>query len=197
VLNVQRGSPAADTVVFPSAEAARAGQREPVHAALVSYLDFIVSINGDVLEPESPWFVDELQHNMGKPVILEVYNYKSETWRTVQVVPRAGWGGEGLLGLHVRWDSIERAAEAALHVVGVAAGSPAAAAGLLPGDDFILGAPEGVFDGIDVFGDYLAVHAGTEALLYVLRASTGASREEEKEEEGEKWRPMGAAAIAV
>ena len=152
VLSVQPHSPAADTVVFPSADAARDGLRAPLRAALVSYLDFIISVNGDLLDADSSWFADELKDNVGKPVILEVFNYKSGKFRTVQVVPRSDWGGEGLLGLHVRWDSILKSADAVLHVVDVAAGSPAAAAGLTAGDDYVLGAPEGAFESVRVCG---------------------------------------------
>ena len=148
MLSVQPRSPAADTIVFPTVEAARDGLRAPLHAPLVSFLDFIISINGDVLEADSSWFGEELRENKDKPVILEVYNYKSGRTRTVQVVPREGWGGEGLLGLHVRWDSIATAAESVLHVTDVAPGSPAAAAGLVPGDDWVLGAPEGSFQSV-------------------------------------------------
>ena len=148
MLSVQPRSPAAHSIVFPNAEAARDGLRAPLEAPLISYLDFILSVNGDVLEPDSAWFAEELRENAGQPVILEVFNYKSGRARTVQVVPQEGWGGEGLLGLHVRWDSIVKAPDAVLHVVDVVAGSPAATAGLSAGDDFVLGAPEGAFDSV-------------------------------------------------
>ena len=148
VLSVQPNSPASDIIVFPSAEAARDGLRAPLHASLISYLDFIVSVNGEALTEESEWFADEIKANVDQPVILEIFNYKWGKFRTVQVVPRSNWGGEGLLGLHVRFDSMEKAAESVLHVVDVAPGSPAADAGLVAADDFILGSAEGSFESV-------------------------------------------------
>lgn len=149
MLNVQPHSPAADVVVFPSAEAARDGLRAPFACALVSYLDFIVSVNGEALGPEdADYFAQEIRENGGQPVILEVFNAKAGKLRTVQVVPRPGWGGDGLLGLHVKWDAVVGAAEAVLHVTDVEPSSPAALAGLAPGDDYILGSPDGVFESV-------------------------------------------------
>ena len=154
MLSVQPNSPASDVIVFPSAEAARDGLRTPLHTALVSYLDFILSVNGEPLDEESDWFAEEIKQNVGQPVILEIYNVKWRKYRTVQVVPRvSNWGGDGFLGLHVRWDSMERAAECVLHVVDVAAGSPADEAGIVPtGDDFILGSAEGAFESVRAGG---------------------------------------------
>jgi hypothetical protein len=168
VLNVQPHSPASDVVVFPSAEAARDGLRTAVHTSLVSYLDFIVSVNGEPLGPDdSELFAEEVRANEGAPVILEVWNVKASKLRTVQVVPRSGWGGDGLLGLHVKYDSLDDGsggdggggggggsggADAALHVTDVEPFSPAALGGLLPGDDFILGSNEGAFDSVSPGG---------------------------------------------
>ena len=149
VLNVQPHSPASDVVVFPSAEAARDGLRSPLHASLVSYLDFIVSVNGEPLGGEdSEFFAEEIRANINQPVILEVFNVMNQKLRTLQVVPRTDWGGEGLLGLHVKFDVITGAAESVLHVTEVEPGSPAAVAGLTAGDDYILGSAEGVFENV-------------------------------------------------
>ena len=149
MLNVQPNSPSSDVIVFPSADAARDGLRSPLHSALTSYLDFIISVNGDVLTAEdTEYFAEEVRSNAGQPVILEVYNIKCQKLRTLQVVPRDDWGGEGLLGLHVKWDAIDGCAESALHVADVAPSSPAAIAGLVAGDDFILGGVDGVFENV-------------------------------------------------
>ena len=151
VLNVQPNSPASYVVVFPSADAARDGLRSPLHGSLTSYLDFIISVNGEVLASEdAEFFAEEIRTNAGQPVILEVYNVKCQKLRTVQVVPRDDWGGDGLMGLHIKWDSIDGCAESVLHVADVAPSSPAAIAGLIGGDDYILGGVDGVFSNVCV-----------------------------------------------
>lgn len=172
VLAVQPRSPAADVVVFPDPQAARAGQRAPIHSHLVSYLDIVTSINGIVLDADASAadaFAVEIKANRGKPVILEMYNIKCNRYRTVQVTPHDGWGGDGLLGMQVRWDRFyAHSMDNVLHVTDVDAGSPAATAGFRAGRDFLLGAFDTTFPTTDAFSDYASIHSGEEVQLFVL-----------------------------
>lgn len=204
VLSVHPSSPASDVLIFPTPESAAAGVREPQRGSLVAFFDIIVSANGVSLDHEGDEFANEIRSNIGKPVLLAVYNTKARTERPVQVVPRADWGGEGLLGMHVKFDPIETPQDSALHVTEVAPASPAARAGLVAEVDYIVGFPGGTFENAgaatspatlfrlstlqpvsalpppclaaDTFGDFLAGNDGGSATLFVLRAATDSVR---------------------
>lgn len=187
VLAVEARSPAANITVFPDPISARAGFRSAQPGQLIVYLDIITSVNGILLDAdamEADVLKHEASNNVGKPILLEVYNIKLNRYRTVQLTPSASWGGDGLLGVQVRWDAaldLDAAvpADAVLHVVGVEAGSPAEAAGLVAERDFILGTVGSNFATVDAFADFLAGCGGGEAAaaavdvqIYVLRVDT-------------------------
>ena len=180
VLGVSAGSPAATAIVFPDAAAARSGIRAATPHPLVPYLDVIVDVNGiplDAAASEDGVFEAELAANVGKPVIMSVYNIKARRWRTVQVVPRSDWGGAGLMGMQVRWDVYEAdSVDGVLHVTEVEAGSPAAAAGLRPHRDFLLGAVDVAFTAVTDFGAYMADTTEPTVTLFVLDAATDTVR---------------------
>lgn len=50
------------------------------------------------------------------------------------------WGGQGLLGISIRFCSILGTRDSVWHVLGVKPNSPAAIAGLIEDTDYILGA---------------------------------------------------------
>ena len=58
-----------------------------------------------------------LKQNVDKPVPLTVYSTKTQTTRQVSLVPSAAWGGQGLLGVSIRFCSIPAACENVWHVV--------------------------------------------------------------------------------
>ena len=97
-------------------------------------------------------------------------------------MPSEHWGGEGLLGLQVRFDAVDAPGapedaedeEWAMHVVGVDEGSPAAAAGILAYDDFILGSHDIAFADMAALTDYIYKCAGEDIILYLYRASCDA-----------------------
>jgi hypothetical protein len=99
-----------------------------------------------------------------------------------QVTPSSDWGGEGLLGLQVRFDAVDAPGAPeegdddawALHVVEVEEGSPAALAGLRALDDWILGAHDTSFADISALTDYVSEFSGASIILYVYRSSTDA-----------------------
>ena len=127
-------------------------------AGLQAYFDFIISINGVVLEEDDDDFKRILKENEGKEVLLRVYNSKTFSIRDVRVVPSTDWNGKGLLGVSIRFCTFEGANEHVWHVVvgfgrvvdvgfvswsfpqDVFDKSPAQAAGLIAEEDYIIGA---------------------------------------------------------
>jgi hypothetical protein len=180
--------------VFPDALAAREGFRSPAESELITYLDIVASVNGILLDSDAQE-VDvlsrEVAANVGRPIILEVYNVKANRYRTCQVVPNDKWGGEGLMGVQVRWDVIEEpaAVDCVLHVVGVEEGSPAAAAGLVAEKDFILGSVHTSFASVDAFGDYVASREAGDVHVYVLNSDTDRVRVVALPVSDEPWGP--------
>ena len=47
--------------------------------------------------------------HVGKAMRMHVYNARNDTVREVSIVPRSGWGGDGLLGCSIRFSAYERA----------------------------------------------------------------------------------------
>jgi predicted metalloprotease with PDZ domain len=64
---------------------------------------------------------------------------KSQTVRQTQLVPSESWGGQGLLGVSIRFCSFEGANQNVWHIVAVQPRSPAEKAGLLSNTDYVLG----------------------------------------------------------
>lgn len=73
------------------------------------------------------------------------------------------WCGVGTLGMYVRFSDFEDDIDNCLHLTHVVDGSPADMAGLVPGDDYILGARDAIFSNVEefsyvVFGPLLPIH---------------------------------------
>lgn len=176
VLSVAPGSPAtrgrvlawgpAHVPVPPELDDARA-EDAGLHS-LVAFFDFILSVNGVRLgsEADEAALLDEIRAKEGEPVVLEVWNAKAGRLRAVELVPR-GWGGAGLLGIHTRFGTYLGLADHVLHVTDVRPRSPAELAGLVPLDDFIVGATDAFFEDAEDFANYVDMKAGQDATFYV------------------------------
>ncbi|CAN0226581.1 unnamed protein product, partial [Discosporangium mesarthrocarpum] len=126
VLGVQPNSPASDV-------------------GLVSFFDFIVAANAGLpLRALDNSFIETIKGSVDKPLPLTVYNYKSQTERDVTITPSRTWGGQGMLGVTIRFDSYHNADDNLVRVLEVAPGSPSQIAGLEPGKDYLLGTAERV-----------------------------------------------------
>ncbi len=97
--------------------------------------------------------------------------------RDVLIVPSAGWGGDGLLGLTILFCKIEDISEQAYRVLSVAEKSPAAKAGLRADVDFVLGTMHGKFESLEDLRDKAVQHVGKEWLLTVYDAELDSVRE--------------------
>ncbi|RCN24607.1 hypothetical protein ANCCAN_29695 [Ancylostoma caninum] len=60
-----------------------------------------------------------LKQHVEKPIELTVYNSKTQTVRQTTVVPSELWGGQGLLGVSIRFCSFDGASQHVWHVVSV------------------------------------------------------------------------------
>lgn len=140
-------------------------------AGLMSYLDFIVSINGLKLQPDNT-FSSIISKSLECRVFLKVYNIISSETREVVVVPRDNWGGQGYLGATVRWEHWNDFQ--GLKVLEVHPNSIASSAGLEPNEDFVLGTSEKTFNSIDHLG--ALIQAQSKLVLYVYNCRTNSVR---------------------
>ena len=175
MLSVKPNSPATDVWLIHNGLRALS-RDEVVKAHLVSFLDWIVAINGRRLDTDSDLFIQEVKNSVGRPMDVEVFNAKSGRLRTLQLTPRP-WEGTGFLGLFVRFDTYTGTRDNVLHVMEVAPGSPAHLAGLMPVEDFILGADDAVFEDIGEFGAYLQDRPGDSVTLHVFNRARDSVRE--------------------
>ena len=115
-------------------------------AGLKSYLDFIIAANGLKLSPNNT-FQTIISKSKDCRVFLRVFNVMTQAMRDVVVVPREGWGGDGLMGATIRWeDCIEGNL---LRIMNVIPGSKAEAAGLVALKEYVMGTQEETVTSID------------------------------------------------
>ncbi|VDO04904.1 unnamed protein product [Rodentolepis nana] len=157
ILKVQDGSP---------------GQQ----AGLEPFFDFIVSVGDLRLEQDSEAIKNVLSRYKDKPMQLRVYSSKTKQFREVILTPHANWGGQGLLGLSIRYCSFKNVDENVWHVLEVYPGSPAAMAGLQPFTDYIIGT-DAVFNDSEDFFSVVEAHNGQPLRLYVYNTTSDQCRE--------------------
>jgi C-terminal processing protease CtpA/Prc len=153
VLGVQSNSPAAS-------------------AGLVSFFDFVVAANNYPLKVLDQKFVEMIKESENKALPLTIYNIKSETTRDVVITPRRNWGGQGMLGVTIRFDSYWRAEEALVRVLEVMPDSPAELAGLEAEKDYLLGTAEKVFKDTDTLFEEVRKFIDSTVEFYVYNTTT-------------------------
>ncbi|XP_069589225.1 Golgi reassembly-stacking protein 2 [Ranitomeya imitator] len=155
----------------------RVQENSPGHrAGLEPFFDFIVSINGLRLNKDNDTLKDLLKANVEKPVKMVVYSSKTLELREATVTPSNMWGGQGLLGVSIRFCSFDGANENVWHVLEVESNSPAALAGLRPHTDYIIGADTVMNESEDLFS-LIETHEGKPLKLYVYNTDTDNCRE--------------------
>ncbi|XP_047510345.1 Golgi reassembly-stacking protein 2 [Pieris napi] len=157
VLRVQDGSP---------------GQK----ARLEPFFDFIVSIENTRLDQDNDTLKELLKQNVDKNIKMHVYSSKTQSVREVSITPCANWGGEGLLGVSIRFCSFEGATENVWHILEVHPSSPAELAGLRPFSDYIIGADSIMHESEDLF-TLIEAHEARPLKLYVYNVSEDVCRE--------------------
>jgi len=157
VLRVQEGSP---------------GQK----AGLEAFFDFVVAIGNTRLDQDNDTLKNLLKANIEKEISMTVYSSKSQTIREVFITPSTLWGGQGLLGVSIRFCSFEGANENVWHILEVSSGSPAELAGLRQFSDYIIGADSVLHESEDLFS-LIEAHEGRALKLYVYNTETDHCRE--------------------
>ncbi|XP_055869868.1 Golgi reassembly-stacking protein 2-like [Biomphalaria glabrata] len=157
VLRVQEGSP---------------GHR----AGLEAFFDFIVAIGTTRLNQDNDTLKELLRNNVERPLKVTVYSSKTQDVREVTLVPSHNWGGQGLLGVSIRFCSFEGANENVWHILEVQPNSPADLAGLRSDTDFVIGADSVLHESEDLF-TLIENHEGKALKLYVYNTETDACRE--------------------
>jgi len=157
VLRVQDGSP---------------GQK----AGLEAFFDFVVAIGNTRLNQDNDTLKHLLKANVEKEVAMTVYSSKTQTVREVFITPSTLWGGQGLLGVSIRFCSFEGANENVWHILEVSPSSPAELAGLRQYSDYIIGADSVLHESEDLFS-LIEAHEGRPLKLYVYNTETDHCRE--------------------
>uniref|UniRef100_A0A915L4R4 PDZ GRASP-type domain-containing protein n=1 Tax=Romanomermis culicivorax TaxID=13658 RepID=A0A915L4R4_ROMCU len=157
VLRVQENSP---------------GQR----AGLEAFFDFIVAVGNQRLDKDNDVLKEILKQHVERPLELTVFNSKTQTVRQTQIVPSQCWGGQGLLGISIRFCSFEGASQNVWHVLDINPNSPASIAGLRANTDYILGAESVLNDPDDLF-TMVQANEGKPMKLFVYNVETDAVRE--------------------
>lgn len=157
ILRVQDGSP---------------GQK----AHLEAFFDFIVAIENTRLDQDNDTLKELLKKNVENSIKMLIYSSKTQSVREVMVTPSANWGGQGLLGVSIRFCSFEGATENVWHVLEVHPSSPAELAGLRPFSDYIIGADSVMHESEDFF-TLIEAHEGRSLKLYVYNVNDDTCRE--------------------
>ncbi|KHN88376.1 Golgi reassembly-stacking protein 2 [Toxocara canis] len=145
-------------------------------AGLEPFFDFIVCIGNTRLDQDNDTMKEILKQHVERPLELTIYNSKTQTVRQTQITPSQMWGGQGLLGVSIRFCSFEGARENVWHVLSVQPNSPAAIAGLCSNTDYILGA-ESVLNQADDLIAHVQANEGKPLKLYVYNVELDSVRE--------------------
>lgn len=146
-------------------------------AGLEVFFDFILEINGVKMDPSGQQsFAKVIQDAENGAAKLQVFNTRAHTTREVVVNPRK-WAGTGLLGATVRFDVTDPAENHGIRVLEVFPNSPAAHAGLVPFQDFLLGTAQSVFREIDELVEVVQQAMNQRIQIYVYNADTETVRE--------------------
>lgn len=107
---------------------------------------------------------------------MTVYSSKTQQVRQVTIIPSTSWGGQGLLGVSIRFCSFEGSNENIWHILEVHPSSPADIAGLRPFTDYIIGADSILHESEDLFS-FIEAHEGRALKLYVYNTDEDSCRE--------------------
>jgi len=157
VFKVNAGSPAAE-------------------AGLEVFFDFIVEINGTPMDPDQATFAQKIIEAANTRAKMTVFNIRTQVTRDVFINPRK-WGGAGLLGAVVRYDSLSNVDNQGIRVLEVFENSPAEEAGLAPLKDFLLGTAEVMFRDLDELAEIVTLCQDKQIQLFVYNSDTEAIRE--------------------
>uniref|UniRef100_A0A674PRU4 Golgi reassembly stacking protein 2 n=1 Tax=Takifugu rubripes TaxID=31033 RepID=A0A674PRU4_TAKRU len=143
---------------------------------LEPFFDFIISICDTRLNRDNDTLIQLLNMNVERPIKMLLYSSKTLAVRETTVVPSSMWGGQGLIGVSIRFCSFDRANENVWHILEVERDSPAALAGLRAQTDYIIGTDTLMNESDDLFST-VEEYQGKELKLYVYNTETDNCRE--------------------
>lgn len=135
-------------------------------AGLEAFFDFVVAIGATRLDKDNDTLKELLKANIDKEIKMTVYSSKTQSIRQVPITPSNTWGGQGLLGVSIRFCSFEGANENVWHVLEVHPSSPAEMAGLRAFSDYIISADSLLHESEDLF-TLIESHEGRPLKMYV------------------------------
>ncbi|KAL7292997.1 hypothetical protein TKK_0013446 [Trichogramma kaykai] len=145
-------------------------------AGLEAFFDFIVCIGTTRLDQDNDTLKELLKAGIDKELTITVYSSKTQNVRQTTIVPSMTWGGQGLLGVSIRFCSFEGANENVWHVLEVHPNSPAELAGLKPFNDYIIGADSILHESEDLFS-LIESHESRPLKLYIYNTDDDTCRE--------------------
>lgn len=113
---------------------------------------------------------------MDKEIQMTIFSSKTQNIRVVNIMPSSTWGGQGLLGVSIRFCSFEGANEHVWHILEVHPSSPAEEAGLIPFTDYIIGADSILHESEDLY-TLIESHEGRPLKMYVYNIGKDTCRE--------------------
>lgn len=155
--------------VHPGSPAAEAG--------LEVFFDIILEVNGTVMDPDNQHgFATKIKECENSVAKLKVHSCRAHSAREAVVMPRA-WAGSGVLGATVRYDTVDPTECHGIRVLEVFPNSPAAHAGLVPFQDFMLGTGTAIFHDIDELAEHVQANLNQKMSVYTYNSDSEAVRE--------------------
>lgn len=145
-------------------------------AGLEAFFDFIIAIENIRLDQDNDTLKELLKKYLNKTIRVTVYSSKTQTVREVNLTPTDKWGGQGLLGVSIRFCSFEGANENVWHILDVHPSSPAEEAGLRSFTDYIIGADSILHESEDLF-TLIESHEQRPLKLYVYNTDDDTCRD--------------------
>lgn len=145
-------------------------------AGLEAFFDFVLAIGNTRLDQDNDTLKELLKANIDKEIQMTVFSSKTQNIRVVNIMPSTTWGGQGLLGVSIRFCSFEGANENVWHILEVHPSSPAEEAGMIPFTDYIIGADSILHESEDLF-TLIESHEGRPLKMYVYNIEKDVCRE--------------------
>ncbi|KAL1918857.1 uncharacterized protein VTP21DRAFT_2879 [Calcarisporiella thermophila] len=155
-------------------------------AGIEPFFDFIIGINGLMLDQRSEVLTNTLKENIDRPVSLVLFSTKEQKVRETTLIPSYSWhhipvdsseNDPSLIGCSIRFCAFTPTLATVWHVLEVHPDSPAAMAGLSPHTDYIIGTPQVVLRHEEDLYSLIEESIGRALQLYVYNSETGRSRE--------------------
>jgi hypothetical protein len=140
------------------------------HVGIVTYMDVITHVNNIPLNEQESSIFSLLYPNTATDLTL--FSLSTLSIRKVRVTPTRNWYGEGLLGLMIRYASIENAYNECMHVLEIQPNSPASTACLRPNTDYILGTSKIAFRSYEQLDYWLNISDQIPSELLVYNSAT-------------------------